>query len=268
MIVDIGKYEYSIIWDGVYQHALSDYPNISKWELKQLILFVEYEEANGRITKFECENQSIIDTINYALNNKVNYLSEQPPLKITECTACRQNGCLTKFLCHTASIENAISIFKCESLLSAVKARSLSAKELCLEQRNAANDPADYFEYIMFSWGNCQAGDRLVMERKLGRFPNEEDLSTGFRPGIRYYFRYNELIPHPNAISDGYHPLKIKNQLELAGNLHAVIIPAEYKEIFEPVIHKNIMGRVFYLEYDCKDIWAWSEKVYNFIEKL
>lgn len=45
------------------------------------------------------------------------------------------------------------------------------------EQRNAANDPADYFEYIMFALGNCQAGDRLVIERELGRFPNEEDLS-------------------------------------------------------------------------------------------
>ena len=51
-------------------------------------------------------------------------------------------------------------------------------QQLMNESRNAANDPADYFEYIMFSWGNCQAGDRLVMERALGRFPDDEDLSV------------------------------------------------------------------------------------------
>ena len=48
------------------------------------------------------------------------------------------------------------------------------------ESRNAGNDPADFFDYIMFSWGNCQAGDRLIMERKLGHDPSEEDLSIHF----------------------------------------------------------------------------------------
>lgn len=40
----------------------------------------------------------------------------------------------------------------------------------------AANDPEDYFDYVMFAWGNCQASDRLVMKRKLGRFPDENGL--------------------------------------------------------------------------------------------
>ena len=46
----------------------------------------------------------------------------------------------------------------------------------------------------MFAWGYCQAGDRLVMERKLKRFPTDEDLSVNFTPGIRFYFKYNDLI--------------------------------------------------------------------------
>ena len=178
MKIDIGEHEFSIIWDGVFYCALSDYPNISKWELKRLILFTEYEKENGRTTEFKCENQDILNAINYALYNKEEYLQEQPPLIITECTACKQKGCLTKFLCHTASVENAISIFKGGSLLSAVKAKNLSAETLRLEPRNAAKDPVDYFDYIMLSWGNCQAGDRLVMERKLERDPNEQDLSV------------------------------------------------------------------------------------------
>ena len=100
---------------------------------------------------------------------------------------------------------------------------------------NAENDPADYFEYIMFAWGNCQAGDRLVMERKLGRFPDETDLSTYFSPGIRFYFKYDDLVKHPNTIFDGVLPMKVKD-------------------------------KVIYVENDCKDIWDWSEKVYRVVE--
>lgn len=83
------------------------------------------------------------------------------------------------------------------------------------EKRNAAKDPADYFEYIMLAWGNCQAGDRLVMERALGRFPNEEDLSAGFHPGVRFYFRYEQLLKHPKAVCDGVLPVKVKDEIIL-----------------------------------------------------
>ena len=78
-------------------------------------------------------------------------------------------------------------------LLSALNARGVSVEELMSEKRNAANDPADYFEYVMLQWGNCQAGDRLVMERELEHFPDEEDLSVNFNPGVRFYFRYDKL---------------------------------------------------------------------------
>lgn len=62
----------------------------------------------------------------------------------------------TEFVCHTTSLESAISIFGCGSLSLPVKARGMSAQELSKETRNAANDPEYYFEYIMFVWGNCQ----------------------------------------------------------------------------------------------------------------
>ena len=42
---------------------------------------------------------------------------------------------------------------------------SMIGMRLMNENRNAANDPGDYFEYIMLAWGNCQGGYRLVMER-------------------------------------------------------------------------------------------------------
>ena len=104
---------------------------------------------------------------------------------------------MTDYVCHTTSVDNAIIILKTGKLLSPVLARNMSAAELAKESRNAANDPEDYFQYIMFAWGNCQAGDRLVMERKLGRFPNEEDLSVGFTPGDRFFFYNKDLIHNP-----------------------------------------------------------------------
>ena len=68
-------------------------------EMKDIIDFVNYEKINGR----QCEIEAI-----------------------RECTACKaRGGCMTDLVCHTAPLENAISILKCGSLLSAVNARKL-----------------------------------------------------------------------------------------------------------------------------------------------
>ena len=268
MNLDIGNHEFSIIWDGIYYRALSDYPNISDWELSGIIKFVEYENLHGREVEIVSDSQQIKEKINDTLSNKKNFINIEKPEKITECTACKQKGCLTKYLCHTAPVENAVSIFKGGSILSAVKARNLSAEKLRLEPRNAANDPSDYFEYLMLSWGNCQAGDRLVMERKLKRAPNEEDLSKGFTPGVRFFFKYDELKKHPRAVFDGYHPLKIKDELTLKDNVFAIVIPEVYKDRFVDIVGDNIKDRTYYLSSSGEDIWTWSEKVYNFIIRV
>ena len=173
MTVNIANHEFPGIWDSVYYFALADYPNISDWELRKLILFLDYEKKHNRKTEIICDNLKIMQTVNNALANPEYYLSIPKPSVITECTACKQKGCLTDYLCHTSSIEDAKSIFKCGKILSAVNARGKTGEELAKEARNAANDPPDFFDYIMFAWGNCQAGDRLVMERMLGRFPDE-----------------------------------------------------------------------------------------------
>jgi len=268
MIIKIQNHEITIIWDNVYYFALSDYPNISKWELKKIILFIENEKLNNRKTEIICENNNIMKKVKYAINNPEQFLSVNVPKKITECTACKQNGCITDYLCYTASIDSAKSIFKCGKILSAIRARNKTGIELTKEPRNAANDPPDYFDYIMLSWGNCQAGDRLVMERMLSRGPNEVDLSTGFKPGVRFYFEYNFLTKHKNYINDGYHPAKIKDELILYDNLYCCIISEQNKSDFVDIIPKNIITKIHYIENNCKDIYDWSEKVYNFIQKL
>ena len=59
---------------------------------------------------------------------------------------------MTKYLCHTASLENAKSIISMGRFLSAVRARRKTNNELTIEKRNAAKDPEDFFDYIMFSY--------------------------------------------------------------------------------------------------------------------
>ena len=239
MLIKVGNFEFTEVWDGVFYKKLSDYPRISDWEIRNLIEFIEYEEQHGRLCEIECENSALL-----------------------------KDGCITEFVCHTSSAENAKKILNCGKLLSAVNARKQSAERLAEEKRNAANDPPDYFEYVMLGWGNCQAGDRLVTERKLGRFPDEHDLSERFTPGVRFYFKYTELVKHPDAVFDGVLPMKVKNEIVLRDWVYAIVIPTEERENLERAIPADLRDRVVYLENDCKDIWEWSEKVYNTIEKL
>ncbi|MBQ6934894.1 MAG: phosphate ABC transporter ATPase [Clostridia bacterium] len=265
MLIKIGNFDFTEVWDGVLYKKLSAYPQISDWEARTLIEFIDYENANGRNCTIECENVELLTIINEKIADR-SYKNAPRPYKITECTACRHKGCLTDYVCHTTSVENAVSILNCGSILSAVRARNLPAEVLMKEKRNAAKDPADYFDYVMFSWGNCQAGDRLVMERKLGRFPDQQDLSEGFQPGVRFYFRYDELIKHPDAVFDGVLPLKIRDEVLLADWVDKIVIPMRLRNSIIPHIPEKLENKVIFIENDCKDIWEWSEKVYNIIK--
>ena len=268
MVVNIANHGGSIVWEGVYYFALSNYPNISAWELRNIILFFEYEKKNGRKTEIVCEDKDIIVAVNHALANPASYLMTPKPDLITVpvCTKCKQGGCKTDYLCHTTEIKFVESIFKCGKLLSAVRARNKTGQELSQELRNGAKDTPDYFDYVMFTWGNCFAGDNLVMERMLGRSPSEYDLSAGFKPGVRFYFKYEDIAYHKDYENDGHHPAKIKNELSLFDYLHCCIVPASVKTIVENFVPPNLADRVFYIEDkdNCNDIWEWSNRAYEF----
>lgn len=267
MVIKIGNFDCTEVWDGVFYKKLSQYPNVSDWEMRTIIEFMDYEKKYGRECPIQCDNAQALEQIRAGLTRKDAYRNAPRPKLLTECTACPvRKGCVTDYVCHTTSPQNAGKILECGKLLSAVKARNVPAEELMKEQRNAAKDPADYFEYIMFTWGNCQGGDRLVTERRLGRFPNQEDLSLHFHPGVRFYFKYDRLIKHPNAVCDGVLPMKVKDEIVLRDWVEQIIIPTECKEQLNPSIPRDLKGMVIYVENNCKDIWDWSEKVYRIIE--
>jgi hypothetical protein len=266
MIINIANHGGSIVWDGVYYFSPSDYPEISDWEMRNLLLFLEYEKTYHRKADIVCEDKDVLQAVTHAIENPASFLSAPKPdmIAVPACVNCKKGACLTDLLCHTTEIKNVRSILKCGKLLSAVNARGVPGEELAREQRNGAKDTPDYFDYIMFSWGNCFAGDSLVMERMLRRSPSEHDFSVAFKPGVRFYFRYDDIVNHPAYVNDGHHPAKVKDELILSDYLHCCIIPKDYKAMFETSVPSSIANKVYYIENDCNDIWEWSEKVYDF----
>ncbi len=107
---------------------------------------------------------------------------------------------------------------------------------------------------------------KLPSGRSIGNFPDEEDLSVRFNPGVRFYFQYDQLIKHPNAVCDGVLPMKVKDEIILKDWVYKIVIPMELKEEVESHIPYELKDRAIYVEQDCKDIWDWSEKVYRIIE--
>lgn len=124
--------------------------------IAKTLRFIKYEKNQGRIAEIKCKDDEINRSIAEALAYSEKYEGCSRPAKIIECTACKQKGCLTEYLCHTTSVENAKSIIHNKELLSAVRARKISIDELMNENRNAAHDSSDFFDYIMFSWGTAK----------------------------------------------------------------------------------------------------------------
>jgi len=167
-------------------------------------------------------------------------------------------------VCHVASVADAERILKSGVILSACKARNESGQDLALEERNAAGDPPDYFEYAMFTFGNCIAGDHLVMERALGRLPTQEELTEEFNPGVRFYFRYMDLLGHPRFCSDGYHFCKVKDMLELEPYLVVVIAPETSRTRLLAADSLRLREHLSFVDRsNYRDLWSWSHKAYE-----
>ena len=54
MIIKVGNFECTEVWDRVFYKKLSRYPQITDWELRTIIEFIEYERKYGRECRIEC----------------------------------------------------------------------------------------------------------------------------------------------------------------------------------------------------------------------
>jgi len=274
MIVTAEKEDFRLIWKynnntniRHYMYTVSEYPTPNDWELYEFNEFLNYEINHGRKILLWFESDSMLSVFAKSikkrfLQNKISMVER--PYKLEHCKACKENGCVTNIFCHTSSIEHGKSILSTGKLLSSKNARGISVSKLMEESRNAARDPADYFDYVMLSYGNCIAGDRLVTERRLGRFPNDSDLSENFYPGIRYYFKRNDIESDSNYCFDGYHAGKARDFIDLSQYMICCIIPKIQEENFRNLIPRNLINKVVFVEHkETKNIFEWTSRAFN-----
>ena len=67
---------------------------------------------------------------------------------------------------------------------------------------------------------------------------------------------------------DGYHCIKVKDEIVLSDYLHACIVPEQYKIELENLILPELAARVYYIPQNGLGICDWSEKVYDFVSKI
>ena len=60
-------------------------------------------------------------------------------------------------------------------------------------------------------------------------------------------------------------PLKIRNELILKDWLDAVVVPEVDRQTVEPYVPEEFKPKTHYLRNEGKDIWKWSEEVYEYV---
>lgn len=187
-IGDLAKHiQSSVGWDLSFCFGiLPDDPGLG---IRKIAAFCHYERMNHRQPQIICKDQVIVTKINQYLKHN----NRKPPFtpshkKVASTYDVSGKAVYGDWLSHTCTVETAIAVFKSGKLLSAVKAFNRPAEELVKDSRNAAGDPADYFNYVMLGWSNTTSGYRLAMERLIGHLPNDRELNELFIPGVSFHF--------------------------------------------------------------------------------
>ena len=133
------------------------------------------------------------------------------------------SGLLRWVLLHTTSVDAMPSIVRDGALRSTASMTGAAPAVGAI----VLKEPDDYAEYVMFNEpGGFRGGingEIVVNSRRIGEFWSHERAREGdYVPGVRMYFSRRRLESHPAVCYDGVHGLKIRDRLELAGNLLAV----------------------------------------------
>jgi hypothetical protein len=188
-----------------------------------------------------------------------------PEDRLSGCKYCEQGCCRSDLACHVTSVANASAIIESGRILSACKARGLPGEALVDDPGNAAGDPPDYFEYVMLGAGNCTAVDKLVLERALGHVPSWEEFEKEFQPGVRFFFRTEDLRTHPRYCFDGIHG-KIHEELELDPYLLLLVIPDGLpgsEELTSTAMSALPAGKVWTHPFKSLSFREWAQTAYQ-----
>ena len=256
MILEITNDGVTKLKNGIYHFVLVDYPQIQDWEWNGIQAFISYEKAQGQQLDIICANNDILSLVN-DLANSLNGTEYIPPIP----------EAIEEFVYHATNAIAAQKILSSDRLLSATKAYGKTREELARERREIGwEDPVDFYEYVMFGWGTHLVGDYVVLSEN---FPNDDDFLHGnFDAGVRFYIKYQDIIKHKEHTFDGYHPIKVKNEVILSDYLYACIVPEQYKNQIENYVPQKLANRVYYLPQRGLTLQEWNDKVVNFIRTI
>lgn len=144
------------------------------------------------------------------------------------CTHAFEQGCAAQLVCHGTTPTAATEILRTGELLPSTRLTRRTAAELA--SNSTWGEPPDYFEHVMFAHGRCTAPEAVATSRMLGRDLVPDDLQAGYKPAVRFYIHWSDLLTLPNARFDGVHPIKTLGPLQLPDLLVAVVVHANDAE--------------------------------------
>lgn len=166
MILEISNEGVTKLQNGTHYFVLSDYPKIQEWEWNQILAFISYEKALGQQLEIICEDNDVLSLVNKAYN-QLDGTEYIPPVE----------EAIEELVYHATNAIAAQKILSSDRLLSATKVYGKTGEELAFDRREFGwEDPADFFEYIMFGWGTHLGGDYVVLSEN---YPEEEDFLKG-----------------------------------------------------------------------------------------
>lgn len=256
MILEIVNDKESVIKHNVYHFGLAHYPQIQNWEWNNILAFICYEKAHGEESEIVCENAAILSLVQSAAD-KLDGTEYIPPVE----------EAIEEFVYHATDVFAAQKILSSGKLLSATKVYGKTGEEIAIARQDCEwVDPADFYEYVMFGWGTHLVGDYVVLSENR---PCEEDLASGnFDAGVRFYIKYEDIIKHKGRVFDGYHPIKVKEEVSLSDYLFACIVPEQYRERIEKYIPQQLISKVHYLTQRGLGLQEWNDKVVEYIRTL
>ena len=254
MILEIVNDNELIIKNNIYHFGLEKYPQIQEWN--NILAFLCYEKARGMELEIVCEHEEILSLVQDAAL-KLKGTEYIPPIAES----------IEEFVYHATDVYAAGKILASGKLLSATQVYGKTGEDIAFERRECEwKDPADFYEYIMFGWGTHLVGDYVVLSEK---FPCEEDMLKGnFDAGVRFYFKYEDIVKHKGHIFDGYHAIKVKDEVILSDYLFACIVPEQYREQIDNCVPKEFLAKIHYLPQKGLSLKAWNDKVIEYIKCL
>jgi hypothetical protein len=188
--------------------------------------------------------------------------------------AARDPSWIPALLSHATPPSALAEVLRSGALLSATALYGLPGQILARQRRNTPCDPPDYFHYVMLMPGDDHGiGDWVVYQRLVERSPTDsehpltwDEFADAFVPAAKLFFASADLLGHPDARSDGFHDLKIRERLPLAPYLAALVIPNEQPNAQELLAQAREVGlgdRVVLLSHRRLTPASWATRAYR-----